>query len=101
MWKTNLPERWQEEIQNYLVEIGSKYKSLSIDNFSNDLSIDFDDGSYAFFHNAFYIVKKDWKEIAIFTEHNGYHIYPLLTVKIETIDGNSGAILNTEDFTIE
>ncbi|MGI8669547.1 MAG: hypothetical protein ACR2J3_06800 [Aridibacter sp.] len=101
MKQSDLPQRWQETIKNYLLEIGPKYKSFGVSDFNYDLKIDFDDGSNAFFHYAFYMVNKEWREIAVFTKHNGYHIFPLLAVKVETIDKKNKEIIKTEDFTIE
>jgi hypothetical protein len=65
------------------------------------LKIEFDDGSYPLFQYAFYIVNKDWKEIAVFTEHNGFHLYPLFAVKINTFDRTTGKIIKTEDFRLD
>lgn len=98
MFEIYLSERWREEIKKYLKTINSKYQQISIDNFNNNLKIEFDDGSQAFFNFAFYIAKPDWNEIAVFTEHNGYHIYPLLAVKVQTIDRITKKIIKTEDY---
>jgi hypothetical protein len=99
MKQKDLPQKWQDRVQNYLVEIGSKYKEFGADNFQHDLKIKFDDGSNAFFHYAFYWIDAENKEVAVFTEHCGYHIFPLF-VKLETVN-HSGQIIKTEDFTIE
>lgn len=100
MKQVDLPQRWQDKLQNHLQEIGSKYKQLSADAFQNDLKIIFADSSYAFFHYAFYWIDEDIKEFAVFTEHCGYHIFPLIDSIIETFDRN-GNIIKTEDFTID
>lgn len=100
MRQKDLPQRWQLRLQNYLQEIGSEYKELTVDAFKHDLRIIFADGSNAFFRYAFYWIDKESKEIAVFTEHCGYHIFFLEEAKLETITYN-GKIIKTEDFTIE
>lgn len=35
----------------------------------------FEDGSHAFFNDAFYFFSPDGKEVAILTEHCGYHVF--------------------------
>ena len=100
MQQRELPQRWQDKLKNHLKEIGSKYNELSADAFKHDLKISFGDMSNAFFHYAFYWIDKDLKEIAVFTEHCGYHLFPLIDTKLETVN-SKGEIIKTEDFTIE
>lgn len=82
-----------------MIEIGSKYKELSADAFQHDLKIEFGDRSNAFFNYAFYWIDEESKEIAVFTEHCGYHIFFLIDTKLITLDKN-GNVIKTEDFTI-
>ena len=100
MKQKDLPQRWQDRLQNHLQGIGSKYKELSADAFQYDLKITFADKSHAFFYYAFYWVDDEIKEIAVFTEHCGYHIFPLIGTTLETID-KSGNTIKIEDFTTE
>lgn len=100
MKQEDLPQRWQSRLQNHLLEIGSKYKKLSADAFQKDLKITFTDNSHVFFYYAFYWVDEVSKEFAVFTEHCGYHIFPLINSIIETVD-KDGNIIKIEDFTIE
>jgi hypothetical protein len=100
MRQKDLPQRWQDKLQNHLKEIGSKYNELSADAFQHDLKITFSDKSNAFFHYAFYWIDKELSDIAVFTEHCGYHVFFLADTKLETID-KQGNIIKTEDFTIE
>ncbi len=65
------------------------------------MKIEFSDGSKSYFNYAFYWIDTENKEVAVFTEHCGYHIFPLLAVKLKTIDKKDGKIIKTEDFTIE
>ena len=100
MKQRDLPQKWQTKIQDYLEKSGTKYKELSASDFQNDLKITFADGSNAFFRYAFYWVDKESKEVAVFTEHCGYHIFPLFATKLETL-GKTGEIIKAEYFTIE
>jgi hypothetical protein len=100
MKQEDLPQRWRDRLQQHLLEIGSKYKELSADAFHNDLKITFADRSNAFFYYAFYWIDEELNEIAVFTEHCGYHIFPLFDTILETIDRN-GDIIKTEDFSTE
>ena len=47
------------------------------------LKLGFPDGSQAQFLYAFAIQDPDHREIAVFTEHCGYHIFPLTDTEIE------------------
>lgn len=93
-----LPQRWQGKLQNYLSEIGSKYANLAADEFQHTLKFEFGDGSNAQFRHAFYWTDKAINEIAVFTEHCGYHIFPLFDSKVEAF-GASGISVKFEDFT--
>ena len=103
----DLPQRWQDRIQDYLSEkgfdyYGKKYKRFSVDDFSDNLNlkITFDDGSNAFFKYAFYWIDTESKEVAVFTEHCGYHIFNLPEILIETIDWEEN-IIKTDDYRTE
>ena len=100
MKQKDLPERWQLRLQNHLQEISSKYKELSFAAFENDLRITFGDQSNAFFYYAFYWIDEETKEIAVFTEHCGYHLFFLVDTKIETLN-RKGKVIKTEDFISE
>ena len=96
-WLQYLPAHWQENVQEYIGRPGSKYDELSATDFVLDLRITFEDGSSAFFNYAFYLPDTEAQEIAVFTEHCGYHIYPFCISSMETLDGN-GHVLRTEAF---
>ncbi|MBX7172407.1 MAG: hypothetical protein K1X72_15680 [Pyrinomonadaceae bacterium] len=100
MKQNDLPQRWKNRIATYLKETGSRFNSFGADSFQHNLKIEFEDGSNSFFKYAFYWVDNENKEIAVFTEHCGYHIFQLLAVKLETIDRKNGKIIKTEDFRI-
>lgn len=102
----DLPQRWQDKIEKYLSEHGHeynrKYKRFSAYDFSvnSHIKITFEDGSHAFFKYAFYWIEELWKEVAVFTEHCGYHIFNLGELLLETTDGN-GNTTKTDDYRTE
>ena len=100
MKQQDLPQRWQNNLQNYLKHIGSKYKCLSASDFNYNLKIEFADDSTAFFRYAFYIIDENLKEVGIFTEHCGYHIFNLPEIKLELSDWQ-GNILKIENYQFE
>ncbi len=77
MRPNDLPERWKAKLQDHLIAIGSKYKTLGASDFPNDnvVRISFEDKSKAEFRYAFIINAPELQEIAVFTEHCGYHIF--------------------------
>ncbi|WP_400190781.1 hypothetical protein [Hymenobacter sp. B81] len=88
MRHTDLSERWQVKLSEYLLDKGSKYQTLGASDFPLDsvVSITFEDDSKVEFRYAFVIEAPEWREVAVFTEHYGYHLFPLydgmnLTVK--------------------
>lgn len=98
----DLPRRWQNKIEEYLQKRGSQYNELSLDDFPRDsnLRIKFEDGSTAFFKDSFYWIDEEQKEVAVFTEHCGYHIFYLPEILIETLNWK-GKIIKTEDYRTE
>ena len=94
MRPNNLPERWKAKLQNHLIAIGSKYKTLGAGDFpSNKLvRINFEDESKVEFRYAFIINAPEFQEIGVFTEHCGYHIfysYDELDIVIEDLSDSS------------
>lgn len=96
----NLPQIWQDTLQKYLIETGSKYKELSADAFKYKLRIIFEDRSYALFNGAFYWIDEELEEVCVFTEHCGYHIFYLPEILLETVDWD-GKIIKTDDYRTE
>ena len=94
MRPNDLPERWKFKLQNYLIGIGSKYKTLGASDFSSDklIRISFEDDSKVEFRYAFIINAPELQEIGVFTEHCGYHIfhsYDELDIVIEDLSDSS------------
>lgn len=84
----DLPVRWAERLERYLKEKGSNFAQLSASDFGagSNVHLKFDDGSYAFFKYAFYLVDEDFNEFAVLTEHCGYHIFTLSGTTIELLE---------------
>jgi hypothetical protein len=75
-----LPDRWVQWIRDYKTKKNETDKSgkqilcLSAYDFSGgNVKVEFEDGSTMNLNHAFYAVMD--KEIAIFTEHLGYHFF--------------------------
>ncbi|OCH32031.1 hypothetical protein A6E13_15775 [Aliivibrio fischeri] len=61
---------------------------LEYQDFSADcVELSFEDDSYCQFNNAFAIENKETKQIAIFTEHCGYHVFSSLGVCVVEFHG--------------
>ena len=73
-----LPDNWQQWIVSWARECSEgKRDRLGIEDFNGCVKIRFLDGSHALFEYAFYAVDEKRQELAVFTEHCGYHIFPL------------------------
>jgi len=40
----------------------------------------------SFFHYAFYLLDEELNEVAVFTEHCGYHIFPLFGTHLTLLE---------------
>ena len=47
--------------------------------------LSFGDGSFAFFEYAFVIEDRDRQRVGVFTEHCGYHVFPLGDLSIAVL----------------
>lgn len=76
-WHADLPDRWTARLEDYLKgQLNRRYQSLSGEDFQADVRIRFEDGSFVSFNFALVLVAEDAGEVAIFTEHCGYHVFP-------------------------
>lgn len=75
-----LVEEWAEELSSILNRSAEDIRKdgLRADDFPAiyDLGIEFADGSRLEFKFAFYAVREALRQIAVFTEHCGYHVFP-------------------------
>ena len=77
-WHDRLPTHWKQWVETYVnKKEGRKLKVLNAGDFHGLVKVDFPDGSHAVFMYAFYAIDEEKGELAVFTEHCGYHIFPL------------------------
>ncbi len=77
----DLPERWILKLRAHLEQV-----RLSAYEFRDHLKLTFEDGSSAFVYYAFYILDETVKEVAVFTEHCGYHVFPAAGTNLEILE---------------
>ena len=86
---SDLPERWKTRLVQWIREFADDERThLECQDFpmTYSVSIRLEDESSAQFEYAILIVEPRLHEIGIFTEHCGYHIFPLdgsVVAKIE------------------
>ncbi|MBS0661145.1 MAG: hypothetical protein JSR82_23240 [Verrucomicrobia bacterium] len=76
----DLPARWKEKISAWLAPSGGGARSqLGASDFPREHSVRlrFEDDSCAEFRSAIVLEAPEWREVGVFTEHCGYHIFPL------------------------
>ncbi len=88
MRENDLPERWRLRVIEHAESLsGGKYTSLGVSAFPNQsVRLTFPDRSTAVFRYAFYFEDEEAQEIAVFTEHCGYHVFPLVDTVVEVIE---------------
>jgi hypothetical protein len=79
-----VPEAWKLHIRKHLREDRDR---LSAGDFRSDQSviICFPDGSQVLFRHAFALKDELAREVAVFTEHCGYHVFPLGDAAVEVL----------------
>jgi hypothetical protein len=81
-----VPEHWKQLLRQYVREkCGEERDHLSSADFPADqcVHLSFPDGSHALFRYAFVVKDSVSGEVAVFTEHCGYHVFPLGDAEIE------------------
>lgn len=92
MRKEELPDRWLRRREQYTDEkygVDYAYRGLlGAGDFpcGSLVHVHLEDGSQALFRYAFYIAALEWQEVAVFTEHCGYHIFPIEDTRLQTYD---------------
>jgi hypothetical protein len=84
-----IPDEWKRRLRGYLRQrYGEDRDNLSASDFSSRQSviIRFPDGSQVIFRYAFAIRDDNSQEVAVFSEHCGYHVFPLGDAKLETVE---------------
>ena len=75
-----VPDEWKSRLRDHLLATcGEDRYSLSAYDFRSDQSVclQFDDGSFALFRNAFAVFDEPGERCMVFTEHCGYHLFPV------------------------
>ncbi len=81
----DLPERWKQKIRDHLSSVGKPERGqLSAHEFPSGFvaRIQFDDNSRAEFYYPLVIEAPEFKEIGVFTEHCGYHIFSMSGTRV-------------------
>lgn len=84
-----IPDRWQDRVRQHLRNTAGEDRDhlLAID-FAPGRSVrlGFPDGSYALFRYAFFLRDEALNEVAVFTEHCGYHFFPAAELEAELFE---------------
>lgn len=83
-----IPDDWKPRLRAYLrARCGEDRDRLSAYDFpaGQSVVIRFADGSQVLFHYAFAIPDEAGREVAVFTEHCGYHVFPLGDAELEVV----------------
>lgn len=83
-----VPQHWVERLQRHLrAKYGDDRNKLSAYDFPSGqaVRITFPDGSQVHFRHAFALADSASGEVAVFTEHCGYHIFPLVDAQVEVL----------------
>jgi hypothetical protein len=83
-----VPEAWKPRLKQYLRERhGEDRERRSAGDFppGQSVLIRLPDGSHALFGFAFAITDEAVGEVAVFTEHCGYHVFPAGEAEVETL----------------
>ena len=93
MWHV-VPDEWKPRLRAHLrVTSGGNRDQLSAGDFRGDQSVHlhFDDGSFAVFRYAFAVLDEAGEQCMVFTEHCGYHVFPVGSVGVEVLRSVSSA----------
>ena len=83
-FQKKLPSHWCEWIRRYALKISDgKYDDLGAQVFRGNVRLSFQDGSYCFFENAFFLDDEERNELLVVTEHCGYHVFPIHGLRYE------------------
>jgi hypothetical protein len=88
MTHDQLPAHWREWVEARAAQAGGAHHRLSAGDFpTTSVRLTFEDGSRATFRHAFSIEDCQRGELALFTEHCGYHVFRASAVsEVSTVD---------------
>jgi hypothetical protein len=84
-----VPSHWRKHVREYIrARSGESREHLLAHDFhpGRSVRLGFPDGSYVLFRYAFYIRNEEAGELAVFTEHCGYHVFPAAEVDVEVLE---------------
>ena len=83
----DLPKRWQVKLDEHLAKKSNYWDPLGAEDFpaNTAIKLTFPDGSTAQFNYALLLKAPELKEVALFTEHCGYHIFPQHGLQVEEL----------------
>jgi hypothetical protein len=87
MWHA-VPDEWKPRLRAYLrAKRGEDREGLSAGDFSTRQSVHvhFPDGSFALFRYAFAVPDEAGRAVMVFTEHCGYHVFPVGPSEVEVV----------------
>jgi hypothetical protein len=82
-----IPDRWKAAVREHVRATDGEDRGhlMAHDFASQSVRLGFPDGSYAFFRYAFYLRDPAGREVAVFTEHCGYHYFPAGELEVEVL----------------
>jgi hypothetical protein len=94
-----LPDHWQNRVVALARELsGGRYSTLGAEAFKQQaVRLRFPDGSAALFLYSFVLTDEARGELAVFTEHCGYHVFPLEDTTVDTQPVDSFRGTTTEE----
>lgn len=82
-----LPDHWKRWIAARAETVSAgRHRRLGVQDFPRaSVQLQFEDGSTATFRYAFAVADVARGELAVFTEHCGYHVFPLAGTECEPV----------------
>lgn len=82
--KSRVPDRWKQRVGQHIRQsTGEERDEPSASDFQRHIQVRFPDGSFVFIRNAFYLLDVAEGEIALFSEHCGYLVFPFGDASVE------------------
>lgn len=83
-----IPDRWKAAVRAHVRATSDEERDhlMAHDFTGESVRLGFPDGSYAFFRYAFYLRDPARREVAVFTEHCGYHYFPAGELEVEMLE---------------
>lgn len=99
MKHSQLPDHWKNRAADLARELSDgRYSTLGAEAFKQQaVRLRFPDGSAALFLYAFVLTDATRGELAVFTEHCGYHVFPLEDTAVDTHPVDSVREITTEE----